>query len=71
MPSSRATMGVATVLTIDNGDVVRLAPGPAEKIDEIEAGRLYKDGTLIGDLEDVGVRERRRLAFAGHAVVRA
>ena len=27
-----------------NGDLVRLAPGGPEIIDEVPAGRLYKDG---------------------------
>ena len=30
---------------------------------------IYKDGTLIGDIEAIGVPERRRLAFAGHVAV--
>jgi ribonuclease J len=61
--------GIATVLTIANGEMLRLAPAPAEHTDEIAAGRLYKDGILIGDLDSTGVAERRRLAFAGHIVV--
>jgi ribonuclease J len=63
------SMGVETVLTIHNGIMVRLGPGRAEKVDEIEAGRLYKDGALIGGPETVGVAERRRLSFSGHAGV--
>jgi ribonuclease J len=62
-------LGVKTVLTIANGTMVRLAPDPAEPVDTIEAGRLYKDGRLIADLDGVGVPERRRLAFAGHVTV--
>jgi len=61
--------GIATVVTIANGEMVRLAPAPAEQIDDIVAGRLYKDGILIGDIDTIGVAERRRLAFAGHVVV--
>ena len=52
-----------------NGTMVRLAPPPAAKVDDIAAGRLYKDGKIIGDIEDVGVPERRRLAFAGQVSV--
>ena len=59
-------MGVKTVLAIENGTMIRLAPGPAEEIDDVAAGRLYKDGKLVGGLDAVGVPERRRLAFAGH-----
>jgi len=58
--------GVETVLMIEDGMMVRLAPQPAKQIDEIDVGRLYKDGRLIGALDAVGVSERRRLAFAGH-----
>jgi ribonuclease J len=61
--------GVGRVLTIYNGDMVRLAPGKAEKIDSIESGRLYKDGAVVGDLDGVGVAERRKLAFAGQVSV--
>jgi ribonuclease J len=62
-------LGVPTVLEIENGTMVRLAPAPAEPVDEIAAGRLYKDGTIIGDIDMLGVPERRRLAFSGHVGV--
>ena len=39
--------GVPQVLVCGNGDLVRLAPGPAGIIDEVPAGRLYKDGSLL------------------------
>jgi ribonuclease J len=61
--------GIESVVTIENGEMVRLAPQPAGVIDEVAAGRLYKDGTLIGDLKGLGVSERRRLSFAGHLVL--
>lgn len=57
--------GVPQVMPIRNGDMVRLAPGPAEIVDTIEAGRIYKDGKIIGDEEEVGVVERRKLAYNG------
>ena len=61
--------GIESVVTIADGEMVRLAPQPAEVVDEIAAGRLYKDGALIGDIKGLGVAERRRLSFAGHLVV--
>ena len=61
--------GIESVVTIENGEMVRLAPQPADVIDEVAAGRLYKDGVLIGDLKGLGVSERRRLSFAGHLVL--
>lgn len=62
-------MGVPKVIAALNGDMTRLAPEPAEKVDEMPAGRLYKDGHLIGSLDEVGVSERRKLSFAGHVAV--
>ncbi len=57
--------GVPQVLVCRNGDLVRLAPGPAEIIDEIPSGRLYKDGALLINAETRTVASRRRLSFSG------
>ncbi len=57
--------GVKDVILCVNGDMVRLAPGPTGVIDEVRAGRLYKDGRLIVDAEQRTVADRRRLGFAG------
>src|SRR5215468_3518416 len=57
--------GVPQALTCSNGDVVRLAPGPASIVDEVPQGRLYKDGRLIVDAEQRTVADRRRLGFVG------
>jgi ribonuclease J len=58
-------IGVPQTLTCSNGDVVRLAPGPAEIVDELPQGRLYRDGRLIIDGESRTVADRRRLGFVG------
>jgi ribonuclease J len=57
--------GVPEVLLCRNGDLVRLAPGPAEIIDEIPSGRLYKDGSLLIEAEARTIAARRRLSFSG------
>jgi len=57
--------GVPQVLVCRNGDLVRLAPGPAEIIDKVPSGRLYKDGSLLVNAESRTVAARRRLSFAG------
>jgi ribonuclease J len=62
-------MGVETVMVIADGMMLRLAPAPAVQVDEIDAKRLYKDGRIVGDIEAIGVIERRRLAFSGHVTV--
>ena len=61
--------GIPEVAQVRNGDMLRLAPGPAEIIDEAPFGRTYKDGRLIGDIEQTGITERRKLSFAGHVAV--
>ncbi|HXW47872.1 MAG TPA: ribonuclease J, partial [Xanthobacteraceae bacterium] len=57
--------GVPQVLVCRNGDLVRLAPGAAEIIDELPSGRLYKDGALVIDAEARTIAARRRLSFSG------
>jgi ribonuclease J len=57
--------GVPQVLVCRNGDLVRLAPGPAEIVDQLPSGRLYKDGTLLIDAEARTIAARRRLSFSG------
>jgi ribonuclease J len=57
--------GVGAVILCRDGELVRLAPGRPAKIDEVPAGRLYKDGLLLVSAEDRTVADRRRLGFAG------
>jgi ribonuclease J len=59
------SLGIKEVVVCRNGDVVRLAPGPSQIIDEVPAGRSYRDGNLLIDAEDPAVADRRRLGFAG------
>ena len=57
--------GVPQVLVCRNGDLLRLAPGPAQIVDELPSGRLYKDGALLIDSQAPTVAVRRRLSFSG------
>ena len=61
--------GIKTVPRVRNGDILRLAPGPVEVIDDAPFGRVYKDGKLVGDLDEMGISERRKLSFAGHVAI--
>ncbi|WP_306117926.1 MULTISPECIES: ribonuclease J [unclassified Roseitalea] len=61
--------GIDDVIDARNGDLVRLAPGSPEIVDDVPHGEIYKDGRIIGDDDAVGVIERRRLSFAGHVAV--
>jgi ribonuclease J len=62
-------VGIGEVVLCGDGDLVRLAPGPAGVIDEVPAARLYKDGALLISAEARTVADRRRLSFAGIVVV--
>jgi len=64
-----AAAGIPEVAQVRDGDMLRLAPGAAEIIDQVPFGRIYKDGRLTGTDEAMGIRDRRRLSFAGHVVV--
>jgi len=48
-----------------NGDMVRLAPGRAEIIDETPAGRLYVDAGVLTPEHGEALRERRHAAYNG------
>ena len=57
--------GINEVISCMNGDIVRLAPGPAGIVDQFQSGRLYKDGTLLISAADDAVKDRKRLSFSG------
>ncbi len=56
-------------VVVKNGLIVRIAPGPAEVVDEAPAGRIYLDGDVLTDQDEGAVQERRRLSFAGSVFV--
>jgi ribonuclease J len=64
-----ASAGIPEVAQVRNGDMIRLAPGPAEIIDQVASGRMFKDGKLIGSDETMGIRDRRKLSYVGHVAV--
>jgi len=58
-------LGVPEVVQVRNGDLVRLVEGNARIIDEVPAGRIYKDGRLMVEGDQRTVADRKRLSFAG------
>jgi ribonuclease J len=61
--------GVPKVVVCRNGDLVRLGPGDPGIVDEVPAGRLYKDGHIMIDAQTRTVADRRRLSFAGIVIL--
>jgi ribonuclease J len=57
--------GIPETALVFNGQMLRLAPGPAEVISEVPAGRLHVDGKIIVPAIDGPARKRRKLSFVG------
>ena len=48
-----------------DGDIIRLAPGPAKKIGTAKVGRLVLDGDVILPADGGTINDRRKLALNG------
>jgi ribonuclease J len=59
----------AGIVLADNGTVVELRDGIARIVDRIEAGVTFVDGLGVGDVQDVALRDRRRLSEDGVLIV--
>jgi ribonuclease J len=58
---------VPETVVAPNGTLVRLAPGPAEIVGHVHAGRLARDGDTVVPLDGGALRERRKLLWNGAA----
>ena len=58
-------MQVPEQIAPNNGDLIRLAPGPVALIDEVPWGRLYVDGNVIIESDDDALKDRKRLGAEG------
>ncbi|QQP92120.1 ribonuclease J [Skermanella sp. TT6] len=52
----------------ENGSIIRLAPGPAEVVGQVQHGRLALDGKRIVPLDAGVMRGRHRMMYNGAAV---
>lgn len=57
--------GIKETAIIANGQILRLAPGPAKIVGEAPSGKLHVDGRLIVPSVEGPARFRKRLSFAG------
>ena len=60
--------GVPATAMAENGQVLRLAPGPAEVIDHVPSGRFGVDGKRLVPAAGEVLRARKRIGFGGVAV---
>ncbi len=59
------SLQVPNAIVALNGQMVRLAPGKAEIVDEAPSGRLHLDGDLLIHEDEGFARSRRALSYAG------
>jgi ribonuclease J len=59
----------SSIVIAENGSVVELSPDGVRIVDRIEAGVTFVDGLGVGDVEDVALRDRRRLSEDGVLIV--
>jgi ribonuclease J len=57
------------IVLAENGTVVELKDGVARVVDHVQAGMTFVDGLGVGDVHDVALRDRRRLAEDGVVIV--
>ena len=60
-------LGMRTML-IEDGDVLEIREDAAMITERIAIGRIAVDGTMLGELDDVQLRDRRKLAATGIVV---
>jgi ribonuclease J len=59
----------SNIFLMDNGDVLEIADGVAARGSKVTTGRIYVDGKGVGDVEDMVLRDRRRLAHDGIVII--
>jgi ribonuclease J len=59
------SLQVPEAVVVENGQMLRLAPGRAEIVDETPAGRMHLDGKVLVEESRGHARERRALSHAG------
>lgn len=60
--------GIEETVMAENGDLIRLCPGPVQIVDEAPSGRLHVDGKLIVPALEGPAKFRRKLSFVGIVV---
>ncbi|MGA3304831.1 MAG: ribonuclease J [Stellaceae bacterium] len=59
---------VPQAIVTRNGEVVKLAPGPASVVGEVPVGRLVADGKSLLDAKGEALKNRQRMVFNGAAL---
>ena len=62
------SLQIPNTIVATNGQMVRLAPGRPEIVDEVPYGRLALDGAQLVALDGAVIKERKRMLYNGSAV---
>ncbi len=63
------SLGIAHTLAPHNGEMIKLSKKGAKIIEIVPAGRLHEDCRLIIPAGDMSLRERLKMAYAGHVSI--
>ena len=64
-----AGIPASSIVIAENGSVVELTPRGVGIVDKIASGVTFVDGLGVGDVQDVALRDRRRLSEDGVLIV--
>src|SRR5204863_4931612 len=64
-----AGVPASAIVLAENGTVVELTSDGARIVDRVEVGVTFVDGLGVGDVQDVALRDRRRLSEDGVLIV--
>lgn len=57
------------IIKASNGDVIQVSGGKVAIVDSIEAGMTFVDGLDVGDIQDVALRDRKKISTDGTMIV--
>jgi ribonuclease J len=64
-----AGVPASSIVFAENGSVVELGADGVRIVDEVDSGVTFVDGLGVGDVQDVALRDRRRLSEDGVLIV--
>jgi ribonuclease J len=64
-----AGVPASNIILAENGTVVELSRDGVRVVDEVETGVAFVDGLGVGDVQDVALRDRRRLSEDGVLII--
>ena len=59
------SLGVPQPMLIENGDMIRIAPGEPKVVDKVHSGKLYVDGNRVIDDQSRFLKDRKNIAHNG------